>query len=381
MSDFFRYEDLTWPEIAGLPRSTPLVIPLGEGYAWGTLVEALGSPARIGLLPAIPFGWNGSRLPVPDALISAVVRNLLAGLRDDGFSRVYALLPQGLDLDLGSQGLAQEAGNRLQPTLPLPSDADRSKVILLPIGHTEQHAYHLPMNTDTLIIDAIARGTAEQASEQAAILPVMPYGVSTHRSAFAGTLNCGGRAFEDFWLAVIEALVRRGFNRFYFLSGHGGNGSFINNVVKYAGERFHQAFTAAAWLYLSGPEGVAALEAHRQSPIGGMGHAGELETSLVLLLRPDLVHMERVVDELNFITTPSYYMDWMEGGALIANPPWEDDTFTGAYGAGSLGTAQKGALWLQAAIDEKISHVGEIHEQYTRRTQKRSDRRNNIAGV
>ena len=51
-----------------------------------------------------------------------------------------------------------------------------------------------------------------------------------------------------------------------------------------------------------------------------MGHAGELETSLMLHLCPDLVHMERVVDETDFVATPSYYMDWIEGGALIANP-------------------------------------------------------------
>jgi creatinine amidohydrolase len=374
MSEFFRYEDLTWSEVAALPRNTPLVIPLGEGYAWQYLVEALDSPARIGLLPSIPFGWRGSCLVVPEVLLSAMIKNLLAGLRDDGFSRVYALLPQGVLLDLETQGLVLPTANRIQTPFAIPEDSDRSKVILIPIGHTEQHAYHLPMNTDTLIIDAIARGTAAGAPDQAVALPVMPYGVSTHRAAFAGTLNCGGRAFEDFWLAVIEMLVGRGFSQFYFLSGHGGNGSFLNNVVKYAGELFYQAFTATAWLYLSGPQGIAALEAHRQSPVGGMGHAGELETSLILHLRPDLVHMERVVDEIDFITTPSFYMDWVEGGALFANPPWEDDTHSGAYGAGSLGSAQKGSLWLQAAIAEKISHVGEIQEHYTRRLQKRGIR-------
>ncbi|MCB8924281.1 MAG: creatininase family protein [Ardenticatenaceae bacterium] len=50
--------------------------------------------------------------------------------------------------------------------------------------------------------------------------------VSTHRQAFAGTLNVQGRAFEDFWLAVVDGLVGRGFDRFYLMSGHGGNCSF-----------------------------------------------------------------------------------------------------------------------------------------------------------
>jgi creatinine amidohydrolase len=105
-----------------------------------------------------------------------------------------------------------------------------------------------------------------------------------------------------------------------------------------------------------------------------MGHACELETSLILHLRPELVHLERAVDETDFITTPSYYMDWIEGGALVANPPWEDDTRTGAYGAGSLATAEKGKFWLEAAIAEKAGHVAEIHEQYRRRRERRQER-------
>jgi len=68
-------------------------------------------------------------------------------------------------------------------------------------------------------------------------------------------------------------------------------------------------------------------------------------------------------------------MDWIEGGALTANPPWEDDTRTGAYGAGSLGTAEKGEYWLKEAIAEKVDHIGEIHEQYRRRMDRRKFRR------
>jgi creatinine amidohydrolase/Fe(II)-dependent formamide hydrolase-like protein len=81
--------------------------------------------------------------------------------------------------------------------------------------------------------------------------------------------------------------------------------------------------------------------------------------------------MERVVDETDFVSTPSYYMDWVEGGAIIANPPWDDDTKTGAYGAGSLATAEKGKIWLEAAIAEKVSHIKEIHVQHQLREERR----------
>ena len=85
--------------------------------------------------------------------------------------------------------------------------------------------------------------------------------------------------------------------------------------------------------------------------------------------------MGKVVDEVEFISTPSYSMDWVEAGALVANPPWYDDTQTGAYGAGSLATAENGKHWLQAAIDEKTDHVKEIHEQHIRRTAKRKEQK------
>lgn len=376
MTHFFPYDTLTWPAVAALPRTTPLILPVGTGFSLPDLADALGNPPSAGLLPAIPYGWLGSGLAVPDALFAAVVANLLSSLRDDGFTRVYALLPVGFDPQMRLSGILTP-GNCIhlplaeRDCLQLPPDSERGKVALIPVGHTEQHGFHLPLSVDTIIIEAVAQGAVAAAPERACALPVMPYGVSTHRRAFAGTLNMGGRAFEDFYLAVIDSLVARGFDRFYLMSGHGGNSSFLVNVVKYAGERHRRIFAATAWLHTSGRIAVPALEKYRKSPIGGMGHACELETAYLLHLRPDLVDMSKVVDETDFVATPEYYMDWVEGGSLIANPPWDDDTQTGAYGAGSVATAENGRLWLEAAIAEKVAHVDEIHEQHLRREARR----------
>ena len=371
MTQWISYECLTWPEVANLPRRCPLILPLGEGYNRNQLAEALNFPEQLAILPPFPFGWRGSSLPVPDDVLKNYLLNLVNSLRDDGFINVFILSPSGVNLNLGECQIVQPYQ---PPSIFEFSLEDISKVVLIPIGHTEQHGYHLPLSTDTLIIEAIAEGVVNTIPDQACRLPVMPYGVSTHRSTFAGTLNAGGRAFEDFWLAVIDTLVLFGFNRLYLLSGHGGNCSFLTNVVKYAGERYPNIFCATAFLYLTSSQGMRVLEQYRQSGIGGMGHACELETSLMLHLYPELVHMDRVVDETDFIATPSYYMDWVEGGSLIANPPWTDDTQSGAYGAGSLASKEKGQIWLQAAIQEKIAHVAEIHEQYHRRMEKRKSR-------
>lgn len=385
MTDFFAYDELTWPEVDLLPRDTPLILPLGAGYPLERLASALGRAERAGILPPIPYGWANSGLQVADHLLGRLLANLLDSLRDDGFSRVYALTPQNVDpatslgtgLGLGASRIALPHPSQFAPSIAgrqspvMPGHGEQGKVVLIPVGHTEQHGFHLPMSTDNLIIDAIGRETAAAIPDQATCLPLFPYGVSTHRPSFAGTLNAGGRAFEDFWLGVVDVLAGRGFDQMYLMSGHGGNCSFLVNVVKYAGERHRRIFCATTWLHTSGSLGAAALEKYRRSSRGGMGHAGELETAMILHLRPDLAHMDRVVDETDFITTPNYFMDWSEGGSLVANPPWDDDTATGAYGAGSLATAENGKIWLETAVAEKAAHVAEIREQHARREARR----------
>jgi creatinine amidohydrolase len=366
-----RYAELTTPEVAELPRDLPLILPLGEGYAESDIAAALGTD-RLCILPALPYGWAGSALAVSPEMLRRVVEGLWTGPAEEGFSR-RVTVHDGAE-DVSVEGVTSLRLRR-PDAVPAPTlQATPERVVLIAAGHTEQHGLHLPMSTDTIIIDAIMQGTVQAIPDLAERLPTLPYGVSMFRAAFAGTFSMGGRVFEDFLVEIVDALVRRGADRFYLNSGHGGNGSFMHNAVKYAGDRHPGIFCATSFLHTSGSIGAAAIEKLRTSPTGGMGHAGELETSYMLHLRPDLCRMDRVVDEIDFVATPDYYMDWIEGGALIASPPWQDDTATGSYGAGSHASAEKGRAWLETAIAEKIGYVREIHEQQNRRIARRIER-------
>jgi len=356
MTDILRYESLTFPEVDALPRDIPIAIPLGE-MTDADLIKriqrhshSISAPDRVCVFPSVPFGFEGSALAVDRKLFRRVIDSLVASIEEDGFTNVSVVK-------------ARRGESRARPI-----DSIGDRVALIATGHTEQHAFHLPLNTDTLIIDAIVRGVEAKMPETVLRLPTFPYGVSMHRKQYPGTVTVDPRAWEDFWVEIVGLLRERGLCMAYLINGHGGNHSFLVNVTKFCGDRWPDMFVATSFLHTTTDE----LTQYRTSPVGGMGHAGELETSYILHLRSDLVRTDRIVDEVNFTATPNYYMEWIEGGALIANPPWTDDTISGAYGAGAHATAEKGRLWLEAAIEEKVGHVQEIIEQQRRREERRA---------
>lgn len=366
--EIIRYENLTFPEVSTLPRDILMVIPLGSltdteliKYAQRKH-QSTSTLNQICVFPSVPFGFEGSIFAVGRKTFQRVIDSLVASIKEDGFTNVITI---------------KEPRRRRTLTI---SHADQSRpfaqnahfgsdcVALISTGHTEQHAFHLPLNTDTLIIDAIALGVEAKLPDTILRLPTFPYGVSMHRRQYPGTVTIEPRAWEDFWVEIVGLLHDRGVQMAYLINGHGGNHSFLVNITKFCGDRWPDMFVATSFLHTT----CAELTEYRTSQIGGMGHACELETSYILHLRPDLVHMERAVDEMDFVSTPNYYMDWIEGGALIANPSWTDDTRSGAYGAATQATAEKGRLWLEAAIKEKVGHVQEILEQQRRRQERRA---------
>ena len=360
MKPYVIYEELVYPQVDELSRSLPWIFPLGE-YSTSELAD-VGREAfqgqRFGVLPTLPYGWPDSQLPFPDGLLGSFLDSLSEVFEEDGWERVVLLCPQPL------------IGESPFPTIvrlpAIPSSPFRLQpTAVVPVGHTEQHGFHLTLNTDTVIV----AGLAQRMQGAVTVLPPWPYGVSQHRRQFPGTLSVDARLFEDLWVAVAQALAARGFESIFLLNGHGGNHSFLVNVVKYCGECLPNSFVYTTFLHSSFGRAWPLIQSQRASSM--MGHACELETSYMLNLRPDCVHLEWAVDEVNFLDSPNCSMDWVESGALLANPPWTDDTATGGYGAPTLASAERGREWLQVAAEDLTLLAAEAHEQHEQRKLRR----------
>lgn len=172
-----------------------------------------------------------------------------------------------------------ELGGRRSPELGGPF------TLLIPLGSTEQHGPHLPLDTDTRIAFAIARRVAGQR-EDVMVAPALAYGASGEHAGFAGTMSIGTDALR---LVLVELVRSLGSEvaRTVLVNGHGGN---------------HQAVTEAV-TQLRGERRAVTSWSPRVS--GGDAHAGRTETALLLAIAPELVHLhaaapgnQRPLDEL-----------------------------------------------------------------------------------
>jgi creatinine amidohydrolase len=153
------------------------------------------------------------------------------------------------------------------------SRASRGPLLAVPLGSTEQHGPHLPLDTDTRIATALAAGLAWRRDD-VLVAPALPYGASGEHAGFPGTLSLGTAALE----AVLVELVRSASDLCrgtVLVCGHGGNREAVDGAVlrlRAEGRR------VLGWM---------------ASVPGGDAHAGRTETSLMLALRPALVRRSR----------------------------------------------------------------------------------------
>lgn len=151
------------------------------------------------------------------------------------------------------------------------TDVDATTQLLIPLGSTEQHGPHLPMDTDARIAQELAVRAGQITG--ATVAPVLSYGASGEHAGFAGTLSIGTEALHTVVIELARSAALT-FSTVIFVNGHGGN---------------HQGVTAAVRQLVAEGHNVRSWS---PSTEGGDAHAGRTETSLMLAIAPSLVHLD-----------------------------------------------------------------------------------------
>lgn len=240
--------------------------------------------------------------------------------------------------------------------------AEPGSVLVMPTGSLEQHGRHLPTATDTILADAVATVGAERVADELPVLVTPPVwsGFSPHHLPFGGTVTLEVETMLHLLEDVADAALDNGFDALLFVNGHGGNTSIVGAAVSSIGTTHpHAQVLAINYARLAAPF----IDEIRESDIGGMSHGGEFETSLMLHLRPDLVHMDRV--EIQYREEP-YTLgkkDAFKTGPLSVYREFTEYTEHGPIGDPSLGSEEKGAELYDRLGDELAGLLREIHEQ------------------
>jgi creatinine amidohydrolase len=235
-------------------------------------------------------------------------------------------------------------------------------VFVLPVGSVEQHGHHLPVATDTILVDAVANLGAERVEEDVPVLVGPPFwgGFSPHHLLFGGTMTL---EFETM-LAALEELVdtvlTNGFDAVVLLNGHGGNKSVIGGATSTIGME-HPETEVLGITYFD----LAASFADdlRDSQAGGMAHGGEFETSLMLHLRPELVRQEAMAAS----NLEEHYdqgdRDLLETGPLSVYRGFDEYSNSGAIGDPTVASAEKGERFYERLGDELEALLRDVHAE------------------
>jgi creatinine amidohydrolase len=228
-------------------------------------------------------------------------------------------------------------------------------VVVVPTAAIEQHGPHLPLDTDTFLCTSVARAGAARAGDTL-VTPTVCFGSSEHHMAFPGTVTLSQETFRETVAEVCRSLARHGFRRLLVVNGHGGNTALNAATVQQLGFEARLNVVALDYWTLARP----VVDEVRESPTGGMGHACEFETSLMLHLRPDSVRRDLVVRE---IVQPRYAaesFDMFERSGVSAHWKTHELSRSGVMGAPDLATAEKGQVLFEACAAGLATLIEEL---------------------
>ena len=215
----------------------------------------------------------------------------------------------------------------------------KKTIAILPLASTEQHGPHLPVATDV----AIANGMLDELKTQRPddldilVLPTQEIGKANEHVYGPGSLSFGSEILIPAWTAIGTKVAEAGIRKLVMVNSHGGNADIMSIVGRELRVRHQMAVICTHWGRFGHPDGLIS-EHERQFGI----HGGEVETSLMLHFRPELVRMENAQ---NFVSkaesrskfmqpAPPHVLSWL---AHDLNPH-------GVVGDATKGTAEKGEI-------------------------------------
>jgi creatinine amidohydrolase len=235
------------------------------------------------------------------------------------------------------------------------------KVVVLPVGSTEQHGHHLPLDVDTRLASELALEAGRRAPDELLVLPPVSYGYTHHVMDFPGTINISPSTFVRFLLDITRSVAYHGFERIVILNGHGSN----HPLVEQAG-RQTTVQTGALCLTLSWWQLIREYwDAEVRTSInpGGCAHAGELETSMYMHVDGAAVRADRIEGRLpDYMSLPGgdrwQYVDLTGGSGPATIVEWTSSyTESGAFGEPQKATAEKGEKTFERAVTELTAMI------------------------
>ncbi len=241
------------------------------------------------------------------------------------------------------------------------------KVVVVPIGSTEQHGHHLPLDVDVVCPTGIAHAAARLIPDDVLVMPPVVHGYTAHVMDFPGTINIHWEHFIKFVVDVGKSLAYHGFKKIVLLNGHGSNAPNLDLAARRVNLETDAECVAMSWWNLLGVD-KAFMPSWRESKFpGGCAHACELETSVYLYLDEDNVRKEKVADgEIAFHVTHPSDFQWVDlfsagpGTAVSWTASYSD---TGVLGEATLGTKEKG----ERAVKEAARQLARMATEFRAR--------------
>ena len=240
----------------------------------------------------------------------------------------------------------------------------QGRVAVLPVATYEDHGYHLPIDVDVVLATEICERAVARIPAEAVLIPAVTHGYSPHHMDFPGTITIRWDTFINYVKDVCLSLAHHGFTRILIVNGHGSNAAPLEMASRLTVVETEGRVLCASVNHWGVRKVREEGKKIRTSDYGGTSHAGEYETSLYLALRPELVEMDKAVDERTPLP-PSFQNDLLAGKRADASvaylmPHWSTMSISGVRGDATKATREKGEQFLEAAVDGLIELVREF---------------------